>query len=319
MRIVFAGTPEVAVPSLQALIDSPSHEVVGVITRPDAVSGRGRKVMRSPVGQLADEHALEVITPRRLSEPEVDDVLRRWAPDCGAVVAYGGLVPPRLLDLPQHGWINLHFSVLPAWRGAAPVQAAIAAGDEVTGASTFRLEKGLDTGPVFGVLTETIRPTDTSGDLLGRLADAGSGLLLSTLDGLEAGELAPEPQPATGVSHAPKVEVEDARIRWELPAHIIDRLVRAHTPAPGPWTSLDDARIKVGPVSVASADDPGLPDAVRDGALAPGALAVTKKTVFVGTGSQPVKLGTVQPPGKKPMPAADWARGARLTDGTVLG
>ena len=191
--------------------------------------------------------------------------------------------------------------------------------DEVTGASTFRLEKGLDTGPVFGVLTETIRPTDTSGDLLGRLADAGSGLLLSTLDGLEAGELAPEPQPTTGVSHAPKVEVEDARIRWELPAHIIYRLVRAYTPAPGPWTSLDDARIKVGPVSVASADDPGLPDAARDGGLAPGALAVTKKAVFVGTGSQPVKLGTVQPPGKKPMPAADWARGARLTDGTVLG
>ncbi|UPW11406.1 methionyl-tRNA formyltransferase [Gordonia terrae] len=320
MRIVFAGTPEVAVPSLQALIDSPSHEVVGVITRPDAVSGRGRKVMRSPVGLLADEHSLEVITPRRLSEPEVDDVLRRWAPDCGAVVAYGGLVPPGLLDLPRHGWINLHFSVLPAWRGAAPVQAAIAAGDEVTGASTFRLEKGLDTGPVFGVLTETIRPTDTSGDLLARLADAGSGLLLSTLDGLEAGELAPEPQPTAGVSHAPKIEVDDARVRWDLPAHIIDRLIRAYTPAPGPWTSLDDARIKVGPVSiVSSTDDPGLPEAVRDGSLAPGALAVSKKAVFVGTGSQPVTLGTVQPPGKKPMPAPDWARGARLTDGTVLG
>ncbi|WP_238422316.1 methionyl-tRNA formyltransferase [Gordonia sp. 'Campus'] len=319
MRIVFAGTPEVAVPSLQALIDSP-HDVVGVITRPDAVSGRGRKVVRSSVGVLADQHGLEVITPRRLSEPDVDEVLRRWAPDCGAVVAYGGLVPPGLLDLPTHGWINLHFSVLPAWRGAAPVQAAIAAGDEVTGASTFRLEKGLDTGPVFGVLTETIRPTDTSGDLLGRLADAGSGLLLSTLDGLEAGGLVPEPQPSTGVSHAPKVEVDDARIRWDLPAHIIDRLVRAYTPSPGPWTSLDDARIKIGPLRVVeAAGDQALPEAVRDGSLPPGTLAVTKKAVFVGTGSQPVALGTVQPPGKKPMPAADWARGARLTDGTVLG
>ncbi|MBD0861488.1 methionyl-tRNA formyltransferase [Gordonia sp. zg691] len=319
MRIVFAGTPEVAVPSLQALLDSPSHEVVGVITRPDAVSGRGRKVMRSPVGVLADEHGLEVITPRRLSDPEVDEVLRRWAPDCGAVVAYGGLVPPGLLELPTHGWVNLHFSVLPAWRGAAPVQAAIAAGDEVTGASTFRLEKGLDTGPVYGVLTETIRPTDTSGDLLGRLADAGAGLLLSTLDALEEGSLVPEPQPGTGISHAPKVEVDDARVRWDLPAHIIDRLIRAYTPAPGPWTSLDGARIKVGPVTqLRSTEDPALPDAVRDGSLAPGTLAVTKKTVFVGTGSTPVKLGTVQPPGKKPMPAADWARGARLTDGTVL-
>ncbi|MBA5848519.1 methionyl-tRNA formyltransferase [Gordonia amicalis] len=319
MRIVFAGTPEVAVPSLQALLDSPSHEVVGVITRPDAVSGRGRKVVRSPIGVLADEHGLEVITPRRMSEPDVAEVLRRWAPDCGAVVAYGGLVPEDLLALPTHGWINLHFSVLPAWRGAAPVQAAIAAGDEVTGASTFRLEKGLDTGPVFGVVTETIRPTDTSGDLLGRLAEAGSGLLVNTLDGIEAGGLVPEPQPAAGVSHAPKVEVEDARIRWDLPAHIIDRLIRAYTPAPGSWTSLDEARIKVGPVRPVADDDTSLPESVRAEPLAAGVIAVTKKAVFVGTGSTPVRLGTVQPPGKKPMPAADWARGARLTDGTVLG
>ncbi|MBY4572389.1 methionyl-tRNA formyltransferase [Gordonia paraffinivorans] len=319
MRIVFAGTPEVAVPSLQALLDSPSHEVVGVITRPDTVAGRGRKVVRSPIGVLADEHGLEAITPRRLSEPEVAETLRRWAPDAGAVVAYGGLVPEDLLDLPTHGWINLHFSVLPAWRGAAPVQAAIAAGDEVTGASTFRLEKGLDTGPVYGVLTETIRPTDTAGDLLTRLAEAGSGLLVNTLDGIEAGRLIPEPQPNVGVSHAPKVEVEDARIRWDLPAHIIDRVVRAYTPAPGAWTVLEEARIKVGPVRPVAADDASLPESARGDALAPGVIAVTKKAVFVGTGSTPVRLGTVQPPGKKAMPAADWARGARLEDGTVLG
>ncbi|MDL9935800.1 methionyl-tRNA formyltransferase [Gordonia sp. ABSL1-1] len=314
MHIVFAGTPEVAVPSLRALIDSPDHEVVGVITRPDAVSGRGRKVMRSPVGLLADEHGIEVITPRRLRDPEVTDVLRRWNPDCAAVVAYGGLVPPELLELPTHGWINLHFSVLPAWRGAAPVQAAIAAGDEVTGASTFRLEEGLDTGPVYGVLTETIAPTDTSGDVLARLAEAGAGLLVRTLDGIAAAELSPVPQPADGVSHAAKITVEDARVRWELPAHIVDRLIRAHTPAPGAWTALDDARIKLGPVVPVSADDPALPVA----GLAPGALAVTKKAVFVGTGTTPVRLGTTQPPGKKPMPAADWARGARISDGTVL-
>ncbi|MEO9328548.1 methionyl-tRNA formyltransferase [Gordonia aurantiaca] len=318
MRIVFAGTPEVAVPSLQALLDSPSHEVVGVITRPDTVAGRGRKVVRSPIGVLADEHGLEVITPRRLSEPEVAETLRRWAPDAAAVVAYGGLVPEDLLDLPTHGWINLHLSVLPAWRGAAPVQAAIAAGDEVTGASTFRIEKGLDTGPVYGVLTETIRPTDTAGDLLARLAEAGSGLLVNTLDGIESGRLIPEPQPNVGVSHAPKVEVEDARVRWDLPAHIIDRVVRAYTPAPGAWTVLEEARIKVGPVRPVAADDASLPDSAREG-LAAGVLAVTKKAVFVGTGSTPVRLGTVQPPGKKAMPAADWARGARLEDGTVLG
>ncbi|MCH5643517.1 MULTISPECIES: methionyl-tRNA formyltransferase [unclassified Gordonia (in: high G+C Gram-positive bacteria)] len=314
MRIVFAGTPDVAVPSLQALLDSPEHDVVGVITRPDAVSGRGRKVSRSPVGLVADERGVEVITPRRLAEPEVAEVLARWNPDCGAVVAYGGLVPADLLELPDHGWVNLHFSVLPAWRGAAPVQASIAAGDEVTGASTFRLEKGLDTGPVFGALTETIAPGDTSGELLDRLAVAGAGLLVRTLDGIAAGELAPTPQPAHGVSHAPKIEVDDARVRWELPAHIVERLIRAHTPVPGAWTGLDDARIKLGPVRVVGDDEPDRP-ADR---LAPGAVAVTKKAVFVGTGTAPVRLGTAQPPGKKPMPAADWARGARLGDETTL-
>ncbi|WP_431817239.1 methionyl-tRNA formyltransferase [Gordonia jacobaea] len=313
MRIVFAGTPEVAVPSLQRLLESPDHEVVGVISRPDAVAGRGRKVSRSPIAELADANAIEVITPRRMSDAEVAEALARWQPDVGAVVAYGGLIPPDVLEIPRHGWINLHFSVLPAWRGAAPVQAAIAAGDETTGASTFLLEKGLDTGPVYGVLTETIRPTDTSGELLDRLADAGSTLLLSTLDGIAAGALSPVPQPADGVSHAPKVEVDDARVRWDLPAHLLDRRIRAHTPAPGAWTTLGDARVKVGPVGLVGSDDPSAP---KD--LAPGRVVVTKKVVLVGTATDPVRLGWVQPPGKKQMPATDWARGARLDEETVL-
>lgn len=313
MRIVFAGTPEVAVPSLQRLLESPDHEVVGVISRPDAVAGRGRKVSRSPIAELADANGIEVITPRRMSDADVAEALARWQPDVGAVVAYGGLIPPDVLEIPPHGWINLHFSVLPAWRGAAPVQAAIAAGDETTGASTFLLEKGLDTGPVYGVLTETIRPTDTSGELLDRLADAGSTLLLSTLDGLAAGALSPVPQPADGVSHAPKVEVDDARVRWDLPAHLLDRRIRAHTPAPGAWTTLGDARVKVGPVGLVGSDDPSAP---QD--LAPGRVVVTKKVVFVGTATDPVRLGWVQPPGKKQMPATDWARGARLDEETVL-
>ena len=313
MRIVFAGTPEVAVPSLQRLLESAEHEVVGVISRPDAVAGRGRKVSRSPIAELADANGIEVITPRRMSDAEVADALARWQPDVGAVVAYGGLIPPDVLEIPPHGWINLHFSVLPAWRGAAPVQAAIAAGDETTGASTFLLEKGLDTGPVYGVLTETIRPTDTSGELLERLSDAGSTLLQSTLDGIAAGALSPVPQPAEGVSHAPKVEVDDARVRWDLPAHLLDRRIRAHTPAPGAWTTLGDARVKLGPVGLVGADDPSAP---KD--LAPGRVVVTKKVVFVGTATDPVRLGWVQPPGKKQMPATDWARGARLDDETVL-
>ncbi|AZG44290.1 methionyl-tRNA formyltransferase [Gordonia insulae] len=313
MRVVFAGTPEVAVSSLQLLLDSARHEVVGVVSRPDAASGRGRSLVRSPVAALADEHQIDVITPRRLTDPGVLDRLRSWRPDCGAVVAYGGLVPPGLLDLPTHGWVNLHFSVLPAWRGAAPVQHAIAGGDEITGATTFRLEEGLDTGPVYGVITETITATDTSGDLLGRLSESGAHLLLSTLDGIESGELTPVAQSGAGVSHAPKVDVDDARIRWELPAHIVDRRIRAHTPAPGAWTTLDDARIKVGPVTPVT-------DAVDEDGVnpAPGELRVAKRTVDVGTATGPVRLSWVQPPGKKAMPAADWARGARLTDGMVV-
>lgn len=310
MRVVFAGTPEVAVPTLRRLLES-EHEVVGVISRPDAVSGRGRKVSRSPVALAADDAGIEVFQPRRLTDDGVEDKLNDWNPDVAVVVAYGGLVPRALLNLPVHGWINLHFSVLPAWRGAAPVQASIAAGDEFAGATTFLLEEGLDTGPVFGVITERIRPTDTSGDLLARLAEAGSGLVTATLDGLDSGALIPVVQPLDGVSHAPKVTVEDARIRWDRPAHIVDRVIRAHTPAPGAWTTLDGARIKVGPPQ-------GVADI--DGAvLAPGELRVTKRDVFVGTAGKPLRLGTAQPPGKKPMAAADWARGARLTDGQVLG
>ncbi len=313
MRVVFAGTPQVAVPSLQALLDAPRHEVVGVISRPDTVAGRGRKVVRSPVASLADEHGIEVIAPRRLTDPGVLDRLRSWHPDCAAVVAYGGLVPVGLLELPTHGWVNLHFSVLPAWRGAAPVQHAIAAGDDVTGASTFLLEEGLDTGPVYGVITETIAPTDTSGDVLGRLAKSGAQLLVSTLDGIEDGALTPVAQTSAGLSHAPKVDVDDARIRWDLPAHIVDRRVRAHTPAPGAWTTLDDARIKIGPVTPLDTTDSDTAEKPS-----PGTLVVTKRTVDVGTATVPVRLSWVQPPGKKAMPAADWARGARLTDGTVV-
>lgn len=314
MRVVFAGTPEPAVPSLRALLASAHHEVIGVLTRPDAVAGRGRTVTRSPIGVVADEAGVEVATPRRLRDPDAHETLTRWEPDVVAVVAYGALVPPDLLDLPRHGWINLHFSLLPAWRGAAPVQAAIAAGDEFTGASTFRIEAGLDTGPVFGTLTERIRPDDTSGALLDRLADAGSHLLASTLDGIEAGELVAVPQPTDGVSLAPKIEVADAQVVWNRPAHVVDRLIRARTPEPGAWTLLGDTRIKLGPVEPVGADS--VPADV--GTLAPGAVAATKKAVFVGTASTPVRLGQVQPPGKKPIPAADWARGARLDSSTVL-
>ncbi|AVM00615.1 methionyl-tRNA formyltransferase [Gordonia iterans] len=311
MRVVFAGTPQAAVPTLQELIDSDDHRVVGVITRPDTAAGRGRRTVRSSVGTLADEHAIEVITPARMSEPEVAEALARWEAELGVVVAYGGLIPPEVLSALPLGWINLHFSLLPAWRGAAPVQAAIAAGDDVTGASVFQLEAGLDTGPVFGVFTERIRSTDTAGDVLVRLAESGAQFTRNVVDGIAAGELVPVPQDADGVSYAPKITVDDAQVRWDLPSHLIDRAVRAHTPAPGAWTRLGEVRIKVGPVSIA--DDALLPDGSDPKSLAAGAISAGKRAVFVGTASGAVRLGEVQPPGKKALPAADWARGARLT------
>lgn len=311
MRLVFAGTPEVALPSLDALLAS-DHEVVAVVTRPDARAGRGRALVPSPVRRRAEEAGVEVLTPARPSEPEFLARLRELAPDACPVVAYGALVPSPALEIPGHGWVNLHFSLLPAWRGAAPVQHAIMAGDEVTGASTFLLEAGLDTGPVFGVMTETIRPTDTAGELLDRLAVAGAGLLVATLDGIADGSLTPVPQSAEGVSLAPKIEVDDARVRWSRPGLAVDRQIRGCTPSPGAWTTFRGDRVKIGPLAPATA-----PAATSEPTttLAPGELHVGKRAVRVGTASGPVVLGQVQPHGKKAMPAADWARGVRIETG----
>lgn len=308
MRLVFAGTPEVALPSLTALLAS-RHEVVAVVTRPDAPSGRGRSLQASPVAQLAAEHGIEILRPDRPRDPAFLERLAEIGPDCCPVVAYGALVPRPALDIPRLGWVNLHFSILPAWRGAAPVQHAVWHGDDVTGATTFVLEEGLDTGPVLGVVTETVRPTDTSGDLLGRLAESGSGLLVATMDGLEAGRLVAQPQPADGVSLAPKITVDDARVDWSQPAVRVDRQVRACTPAPGAWTTYRGERLKLGPVSP-------LPE---DTSLAPGEVGVDKNRVRVGTASHAVVLGEVRAQGKKAMGAADWARGVRPEPGDVLG
>ena len=313
MRLVFAGTPQTAVPALDAVLAS-RHEVVAVLTRPDAPAGRGRHVESSPVALRAAEAGLEVLTPARARDPLFLDRLREIAPDCCPMVAYGALIPQAVLDVPAHGWVNLHFSVLPAWRGAAPVQHAIMHGDDVTGASTFRVVAALDAGPVYGVLTEPVRPTDTSGDLLGRLALSGARLLVDTLDGIEAGTLEAIPQPAEGVSFAPKITPADARVDWKLPAHVVDRLIRACTPEPGAWTEHDGARLKLGPVS------PGVPDPAADAPdLAPGEVLATKHDVLAGTGSRPVRLGDVQAEGKRRMMASDWIRGLRSGGPVRLG
>jgi methionyl-tRNA formyltransferase len=302
VRVVFAGTPEPALPALEAVADS-AHKLVGVVTRPDAPAGRGRKLTASPVGARAEALGVPILKPEHPRDPEFQAALRALEPDCCAVVAYGALLPQSALDIPPHGWVNLHFSVLPAWRGAAPVQHAIWAGDEVTGATTFRLVKELDAGPTYGLMTERIRPGDTAGDLLARLAEGGAGLLVATLDGIADGSLEEREQGTDGVTFAPKITVEDARVDWSEPAMGVDRRVRACTPAPGAWTTYDGERVKLGPLSPA------------DGALPPGELLVGKNAVAVGTGSAAMKLGLVKAFGKKEMPAADWARGLRIEPG----
>lgn len=309
MRLLFAGTPEVALPSLRTLVDS-EHDVVAVLTRPDARRGRGRTLHPSPVAAWARERGLPLLTPRTLRDPEVQQQIADLDLDAAAVVAYGALLPRELLDVPRHGWVNLHFSLLPAWRGAAPVQHALIAGDDVTGATTFLIEEGLDTGPVLGTLTETVRPRDTAGDLLTRLAEAGAPLLLASLEALHAGTATPVPQPADGVSLAPRLEPADARVDWAAPAAVVDRLVRGTTPAPGAWTTAPDgSRLKLRPVRPR-------PD-VTD--LAPGQVRAGKHEVLVGTGNGAVELGEVAPAGRSWMAAADWARGARLPQDARLG
>jgi len=307
LRVVFAGTPEVALPSLRAIADS-GHDLVGVVTRPDAPAGRGRRLTPSPVAQLAAELGVPVLTPEHPREPEFQAALRELAPDCCPVVAYGALLPQSALDIPVHGWVNLHFSCLPAWRGAAPVQHAIWAGDEVTGATTFRIVRELDAGPAYGVMTERVRATDTAGDLLGRLAEGGAGLLVATLDGIEDGSLEARPQQAEGTSYAPKLSVEDAHVDWTEPAQALDRQIRACTPAPGAWTTYAGTRLKVGPVQLTAER------------LEPGELRVGKAEVLVGTATTAVRLGEVKAFGARQMPAADWARGLRLpSEGDRLG
>lgn len=306
MRVLFAGTPLVAVASLDQLVKD-GFDVVAVLTREDAPVGRKRVLTPSPVAARAAELGIEIIHANRIDEP-TQERLAALELDIAAIVAYGGLVPEKALTIPRLGWINLHFSLLPAWRGAAPVQHSIMAGDDITGAVTFQLEKGLDTGPVFGTLTEIIDAADTSGELLGRLAISGAVLLSQTLSGLEAGKLVGIAQQGE-TSYAHKLTLVDGEVNWSLPALVIRRRINGTSPDPGAWTELDGQRFKLGTL-VPCTD-------VTD--LAPGEVRIEpgkKPRVLVGTGSHAVELGLVQPPGKKMMNAADWARGI-LASGTV--
>lgn len=296
MRVLFAGTPAVAVPSLDALVEA-GFEIVAVLTRPDAPTGRKRVLTPSPVAARAAELGIDIIHASKV-DAEATARIASYDPDVAAIVAYGGLVPKAALGIPRRGWINLHFSLLPAWRGAAPVQRSVIAGDDITGAATFLLEEGLDTGPVFGTLTETVRPDDTAGDLLERLSRSGAVLLSQTLSAVDAGKAAPRPQEGE-VSLAPKLTLDDGRLAWTQPALAINRRSRGVTPEPGAWTTLDGQRIKLEPV--------GMRPDIRN--LAPGQVRIDGKNVLVGTGSHAVQLTRIQPAGKKMMPSADWARG----------
>lgn len=312
MRLIFAGTPEPAVVALEELLAS-EHEVIAVLTRPDAPKGRGRTLHPSPVAALAQRKGIEVLTPATLKAGTADGEafrarLRELAPDCVPVVAYGNLIPRDILDMVPEGFINLHFSLLPRWRGAAPVQAAIAAGDDVTGASTFRIDEGLDTGEVYGVLEQPISATDTADSLLTTLAYKGAVLLRETMDRIADGTVSPKPQRGEP-THVGKISVEDARIDWHKDAAHIERNIRAVTPVPGAWTQLAGQRFKVGPITIS--DDPGEK-------LAPGHVRVEKKRVVVGTGSNNIELGDVQAQGKKRMQASDWARGLHETEGVIF-
>jgi methionyl-tRNA formyltransferase len=323
MKILFAGTPEPAAVTLEYLLTESDHEVVAVLTQPDARRGRGRSLHPSKVAEVAEAHGVPVhkfasLKPGHGDAAEVREILRGYAADgveAVAVVAYGQILPADVLDIFTHGWINLHFSLLPRWRGAAPVQAAIAAGDQTTGATTFRIVPELDAGPVTGEVTEVVGLEDTADDLLTRLTYSGRVLLAETLAGLESGAVVPVAQSEEESTYAAKISSADARVDWRAPAAVVQRTARAHTPAPGPWTVLDGERYKLGLMLFADgangSDGPDGPDA-----LAPGQVQATKDAVFVGTGDRALEITRIQPPGKKMMAAADWARGRSDLFGT---
>ena len=306
MRVVFAGTPEVALPTLNAIVGS-RHEIVAVVTRPDAPSGRGRTLTPSPIAQRAEELGIEVLKPAHPRDENFQVRLRELEPDCCPVVAYGALLPQSALDIPRLGWVNLHLSLLPEYRGAAPVQRAVWNGEEFSGATTFQIVRELDAGPTFGVMTQRLAPDETSGSLFEKLAEGGASLMVATLDALEDDAIEARPQPLEGITYAPKITVDDARIDWSRAAVALDHQIRACTPSPGAWTLLDGGRFKVGPATVV------------DGHLDPGQIQVSKDGVLVGTGSQCLRLGLVKAFGKKEMSASDWARGVRLAPGARFG
>jgi methionyl-tRNA formyltransferase len=301
--IVFAGSPAAAVPSLHALAAS-RHDIAAVVTRQDSPQGRRRELSPTAVGTAADALGLPTIKANRLAGAATE-AIAALQPDLGVIVAYGGLVREPLLTTPRLGWINLHFSLLPRWRGAAPVQRAIIAGDELTGASVFQLVPELDAGAVFGQLTQAIGERETAGQLLDSLASSGAELLVRVVDAIADGTARAEPQ-AGDVTLAPKLDLSDAHVDFTGHATTVADRIRGVTPEPGAFTTVDDSRLKILGAAIARGE----------ARLEPGRLAIVGGRVLVGTASDPVELLSVQPAGKRAMSAADWWRGRPADAGT---
>jgi methionyl-tRNA formyltransferase len=312
MRVVYLGTPAAAVPPLKALLGS-GHQVVAVVTRPDRPRDhRGGRPTPSPVKQVALDAGLPVLQPERGRDPALPGQLAAFAADIGVSCAFGLLLPPPVLAAFPRGIVNLHFSLLPAYRGAAPAQRALLDGAEVTGACTFLIDEGVDSGPLLACTQVRVLPEEDAGSLIARLAEIGAELVVSTLNGLEAGRLRPRPQPQHGVSLAPKVHPAEARLDFTAPAARVVNAVRAFTPSPGAWTTFRGRRLKITrarPAPAGAGDD-----------LEPGQLRLDRgRRLLAGAAEGAVELLCVQPEGRRPMSGAEFARGARLAREEWLG
>lgn len=301
MRLVFAGTPDVAVPALGVLA-AEGHDIVGAVTRPDAPQGRSRTLTPSPVAAAAESRGLRVIRAARLDETATDEIAE-LEPELGVIVAYGGLVREPLLSVPKHGWINLHFSLLPRWRGAAPVQHALIAGDETTGASVFQLVAELDAGDVFAARQYSVPADATAGEVLNDLAGLGAELLRDVVADIESGRATAAPQVGEP-TFAPKLTLDDARIRWEEPSARVLGRIRGTTPEPGAHTIVNGQRVKV-----LAARSHGAHIALR-----PGEIAAAGRDILIGTGTEAIVVDRVQPAGRQEMTAGDWWRGLRTPE-----
>jgi len=303
-KIVFMGTPDFAVQTLQALIAH--HDLIGIVTQPDRPAGRSRQIQPSPIKQVAVNAGIPVLQPERIRRPEAIAELKQWSPDVYIVAAFGQILPQSVLDIPPHGSVNVHASLLPRWRGAAPIQAVIRAGDAETGVTIMKMDAGLDTGPTLRARAIPLAPDETGASLHDKLAALGADLLIETLPDYLNGAITPQPQDATRTTYAPMMKKEEGSIDWTQPAPVIERLIRAFTPWPGTYTQWNGQLLKV------------LSASVMTGSAHPGQIVSTREGVAAGTGDGLLLLRQIQLAGKKGMSADEFARGHADFIGGIL-